>query len=176
MEKIEVEIRTFISSSQYKKLIKKLKKIAKFKGEANEETVYCGSEKLRIRRDDRRSYLILKSGKIHQNFRSETEIKFKRKDFEKMKEIFEKIGFPVTAIWKRKRLIFAWKGIKILLDDTQGYGKIIELEKITDEKNKEKAFLDLKSKLQNLGIKKITPKEVFDQKFNYYLKNWQKLI
>jgi predicted adenylyl cyclase CyaB len=118
----------------------------------------------------------LKSGKIHQNFRSETEIKFKRKDFEKMKEIFEKIGFPVTAIWKRKRLIFAWKGIKILLDDTQGYGKIIELEKITDEKNKEKAFLDLKSKLQNLGIKKITPKEVFDQKFNYYLKNWQKLI
>ena len=176
MEKIEVEIRTFISPSQYQNLIKKLKKIAKFRGEFNEETIYCGSEKLRIRKNDRASYLILKSGKIHQDFRREIEIKFKREDFEKMKEILERMGFPVVAIWKRKRLAFDWNGTKILLDDTKGYGKIIELEKMTDEKNKEKAFLDLKSKLIKLGIKKITPKEVFDQKFNNYLKNWKKLI
>jgi uncharacterized protein YjbK len=79
MKRIEVEIRTFISSSQYQNLIKKLKKIAKFKGEINEETVYCGSERLRIRKNDKASYLILKSGKIHQDFRGEIEIKFKKK-------------------------------------------------------------------------------------------------
>jgi adenylate cyclase class 2 len=173
MKKFEVEVRSFISDFEYKNLIKKLNKIAKFRGKVNEETIYCGSEKLRIRKNDRASYLILKSGKIHQDFRKEIEIKFKREDFEKMKEILERIGFPVVAIWKRKRLAFDWNGTKILLDDTKGYGKIIELEKMTDEKNKEKAFLDLKSKLIKLGIKKITPKEVFDQKFNNYLKNWK---
>jgi len=176
MKKIEVEVRSFISDFEYKNLIRKLNKIAKFRGKINEETVYCGSEKLRIRRDKNASYLILKSGKIHQDFRKEIEIEFKREDFEKMKEILNKIGFPVKAIWKRKRLIFDWKGTKVFLDDTKGYGKIIELEKITDEKNKEKVFLDLKSKLIKLGIKKITPKKVFDQKLKNYLKNWQKLI
>jgi adenylate cyclase class 2 len=174
MEKVEVEIRTFISTSQYAKLAKKLKKIAKFKGEINEETIYCGSERLRIRRDNRASYLILKSGKIHQDFREEIEIKFKKEDFEKMKEILERIGFPVIAIWKRKRLVFLWEGIKVFLDETKGYGKIIELEKITDKKNKEKVYAKLKSKLKSLGIKKITPKEIFEQRFKSYLKKWKK--
>ncbi len=176
MKKFEVEVRTFVSPFLYQKLIKKLKKIAKFKGEVNEETIYFGSEKLRVRKNDKASYLILKSGKIHQDFRKEIEIKFKREDFEKMKELLERIGFKTIAIWKRKRMIFDWKGTKVFLDDTKGYGKIIELEKITDEKNKEEAFLDLKSKLLILGIKKITPKKIFDQKFRDYLKNWKKLI
>jgi adenylate cyclase class 2 len=176
MEKVEVEIRTFISPLQYRRLLQKLRKIAKFKGEIEEETVYCKSERLRIRRDDRKSYLILKSGKIHQDFRREIEIEFKREDFEKMRELLEKIGFPPKVIWKRKRLVFNWKGVKVFLDDTKGYGKILELEKIVDEKNREKAFLELKSKLSKLGIKKITPKKIFDKKFKNYLKNWKKLI
>ena len=176
MKKFEVEVRSFISNSQYKNLIKRLKKIAKFKGEINEETVYCGSERLRVRRNDKSSYLILKSGKIHQNFRREIEIKFQIEDFEKMKELFERIGFPIKAVWLRKRKIYQWEGIKVLLDDTKGYGKIIELEKMAKENEKEKVFSELKKKLKELGIKKITPKEVFDQKFKNYLKNWRKLI
>jgi len=176
MKKFEVEVRSFISNSQYKNLIKELKRIAKFKGEINEETVYCGSEGLRIRKNDKSAYLIFKSGKIHQDFRREIEVKFKREDFEKMKELFERIGFPIKAVWLRKRKIYRWEGIKVLLDDTKGYGKIIELEKIVKGKDKEKTFADLKTKLLLLGIKKITPKEIFDKKFKYYLKNWKKLI
>jgi len=176
MKKFEVEVRSFISNSQYKNLIKRLKKIAKFKGEINEETIYCGSEKLRVRKDDKASFLILKSGKIHQDFRREIEIKFQKEDFEKMKELLERIGFSVKAIWLRKRLVCDWNGTKVFLDDTKGYGKIIELEKIVNEKSKERAFSDLKEKLLILGIKKITPKKVFDKKFKDYLKNWKKLI
>ena len=176
MKKFEVEVRNFISNSQYKNLIKRLKKIAKFKGEINEETIYCGSEKLRVRKDDKASFLILKSGKIHQDFRREIEIKFQKEDFEKMKELLERIGFSVKAIWLRKRLVCDWNGTKVFLDDTKGYGKIIELEKIVNEKSKERAFSDLKEKLLILGIKKITPKKVFDKKFKDYLKNWKKLI
>ena len=173
MKKFEVEVRSFISNSQYKNLIKRLKKIAKFKGEINEETIYCGSERLRVRRNDKSSYLILKSGKIHQNFRREIEIKFQIEDFEKMKELFERIGFPIKAVWLRKRKIYQWEGIKVLLDDTKGYGKIIELEKMAKENEKEKVFSELKKKLKELGIKKITSKEVFDKKFKNYLKNWK---
>ena len=176
MKKFEVEVRNFISNSQYKNLIKRLKKIAKFKGEINEETIYCGSEKLRVRKDDKASFLILKSGKIHQDFRREIEIKFQKEDFEKMKELLERIGFSVKAIWLRKRLVCDWNGTKVFLDDTKGYGKIIELEKIVNEKSKERAFSDLKEKLLILGIKKITPKKVFDKKFKDYFKNWKKLI
>ena len=176
MKKFEVEVRTFISNSQYRKLAQKLKRIADFKKEIDEETIYCGNEHLRVRRDDKFSYLILKSGKIHQNSRKEIEIKFKKKDFEKMKELIERIGFPVKAIWLRKRRIYDWKGTKIFLDNTKGYGKIIELEKIVNEKDKEKTFPELKSKLLVLGIKRITPKEIFDKKFKNYLKNWPKLI
>jgi len=176
MKKFEVEVRTFISTPQYKKLTQKLNKIAKFKKELNEETVYCGSEKLRIRRDDKSCYLIFKSGKIHQNSRKEIEIRFKRNDFKKMKNLLNEIGFNVNVIWLRRRKVYDWNGTKVLLDDTKGYGKIVELEKIVNERNKEKTFSDLKNKLLALGIKKITPKKNFDKKFKNYLKNWKKLI
>ena len=64
----------------------------------------------------------------------------------------------------------------MFLDNTKGYGKIIELEKIGTEKNKEKIYNDLKAKLLTLGIKKITPKKEFDKKFKYYKNNWQKIL
>lgn len=176
MKKFEVEVRTFVSTSQYKKLTQKLNRIAKFKKKLNEETVYCGSEKLRIRRDNNSCYLILKSGKIHQNSRKEIEIKFKRGEFERLKDLFERIGFPIKVIWLRKRKVYDWNGTKVLLDDTKGYGKIVELEKIVSKSDKEKTFTELKKKMLTLGIKKITPKKVFDEKFKNYLKNWKKLI
>jgi len=106
----------------------------------------------------------------------EIEIEFKRKDFEKLKEVFKNLGFPIIAKWKRKRKVFNWGKTKVFLDDTKGYGKIIELERITDKKNRKKVLEELKDKLQILGIKKITPKEVFDKKFKEYLKNWKKLL
>lgn len=176
MKNIEVEVRTLISSSEYKNLAKKLRKIAKFKGKVKEETVYFGSERLRVRKNDKASYLILKSGKIHQDWRREIEIKFKKEDFEKMKDILKAIGFPIKAVWRRKRKIFSWNGIKVFLDDTKGYGKIIELEKIVEKEDEEKTSSELKEKLLSLGIKKITSRAVFNKKFKKYLKNWKKLI
>ena len=130
--RVEVEVRTLISLPEYKKLSQKLKRIAKFEKEIREETIYLGSERLRIRKDQKACYLIFKFGKIHQDSRREIEIEFKR--------------------------------------------KIIELERITDKKNRKKVLEELKDKLQILGIKKITPKEVFDKKFKEYLKNWKNLL
>ena len=62
-----------------------------------------------------------------------------------------------------------------MLDYTKGYGHIIELEILTDEQNKESALKSLKEKIASLKIE-ITPKETFNEKYNYYKENWQKLI
>jgi predicted adenylyl cyclase CyaB len=175
MKNIEIEARSFITASQYKKLEAKLNKIAKFLGEINEETVYCGGERIRIRRDDNYSYLILKSGKIHDDFRDEIKVRFKRSDFEKLKEIFERLGFDIDVLWFRKRKIYDWKGIKVFLDDTKGYGKIIELERFGKEGQERKIHRNLVEKLSSLGVK-ITPKKVFEEKFNYYKNNWRKVL
>jgi len=197
MKNIEIEARSFITSNQYKDLEGRLNKIARFLGKINEETVYCGKESIRIRRDNNSSWLILKSGKIHDDFRDEIKIQFKRTDFEKLKEIFERLGFNIEVAWFRKRKIYDWRGIKVFLDDTKGYGKIIELEtqyqskarcwtspvpkrsfwygEIGKEGEERKIHEKLKEKLKSLGIK-ITPKKVFEKKFKYYKNNWRKIL
>jgi predicted adenylyl cyclase CyaB len=177
MKNIEIEARSFITASQYKNLEAKLNKIAKFLGGINEETVYCGEERMRIRRDDDYSWLILKSGKIHDDFRNEIKIQFKRSDFEKLKEMFKKLGFNIDVVWFRKRKVYNWRGTKVFLDDTKGYGKIIELEKIGRFGKEEVIHIhrELENKLKSLGIK-ITPKKVFEEKFKYYKNNWRKIL
>ena len=62
-----------------------------------------------------------------------------------------------------------------MLDYTKGYGYIIELERISSEKEKEKIFEMLKKKLIKLNVN-LTPKEEFDRKYKYYKKNWKKLV
>lgn len=61
------------------------------------------------------------------------------------------------------------------LDFTKGHGYIIELEKMCSEDVKKKEFDFLKQKLKSLGID-ITPKEEFDKKSQFYMKNWESLI
>lgn len=176
MKNIEIEVRTFISPAQYKNLERKFNKIAKFLVEINDETIYFSSKRdLRIRRDNFHAYLILKAGKIHDDFRDEIEIKLKREDFEKLKDLLRSLGFKIKIVWFRKRKIFDWKGIKVFLDDTKGYGKIIELEKVGKAGEEKAVHKKLENKLKSLGIK-ITPKEVFDKKFEYYKNNWKKVL
>ena len=65
---VEIEVRSFISFAEYKRLEKDLSKKAKFLQEIKDETIYLkGKKDIRIRRDNNSSYLILKSGKIHQD-------------------------------------------------------------------------------------------------------------
>lgn len=174
---IEIEIRSFISKPQYRALEKKLKKIGRFLKEIKDETIYFkGKKDLRIRKDNESSYLILKGGKIHQDFRDEIEVKLERRDFKLLENLLEKLGFNIEIMWFRKRKIYNFRGVKVFLDNTKGYGRILELEKIGDSENKEKIFNDLKSKLLSLGIKNITLKKEFNEKFKYYKKNWRKIL
>jgi predicted adenylyl cyclase CyaB len=173
---IEVEARSLISEEQYDELIIFMKKNAELLKEDNQITYYFeGEQDLRIQKNDFFSKIWFKKGKIHDPHREEIEIKFEKQRFEELEKLFLALGYNVDIKWFRKRNSFSWNSITVSLDYTKGYGYIIELEKITTEQDKEEVYKFLKNKLAELNID-ITPKEEFDKKFQYYKKNWRKLL
>ncbi len=176
MKNIEVEVRSFISRKKYEELLDFFKKDAKLLKEDYQESFYFDcKEDLRIQRNNLYSKVWLKKGKIHDDSREEIEIKFDREDFEKLEKLFISLGFNIEIKWFRKRFQFKWKDIIVCLDYTKGYGYIIELEKMSSEKERKEVFQYLQDKLKSLDIE-ITPKEKFKEKFEYYKNNWKKLV
>lgn len=174
---IEVEIRSFISKEKYEELLKFFHQEGEFVSKDEQETHYFDTkEDLRIQKNDFFSKIWLKKGKIHDECREEIEIKFNKEDFNKIQRIFEEILNIKTNIkWFRIRNTFTWQGIGVYLDYTKGYGYILELEKITSEHHKDEALQTLKEKLKILNIP-LTPKEEFNNKYEFYKKNWETLI
>lgn len=173
---IEVEVRSFISKEQFKRLMNFMKQNAEFLGEDYQITYYfSGPVDLRIQKNDNLAKLWLKKGKIHDKYREELEIKFDKDDFEKLEKLLKVLGYEIEIKWFRDRKRFLWNGIKATVDNTRGYGYIIELEKLVDEsEDKERIHAELEEKLKSLGVD-ITPKEIFEEKFNHYKKNWRSL-
>lgn len=176
---IEVEVRALISASKYNNLLNFFKRNAKLVSDENEITHYLNKDgSLRLRKTDSYSMVYFKDfsqGSRHESVHQESELAFASKDFEKAKELFSKIGFELSMTWIRHRKTFLWKGISAMLDYTRGYGYIIELEKMSNPSEKEKALALLNNKLNELGVKK-TPKTVFDKKYQHYHRNWKKLV
>lgn len=172
---IEVEIRSFISKQQYKELLNFFKKQTKLISEDNQETYYfdCPQD-LRIQKSNFYSKVWLKKGKLHDEHREEIEIKLDKKEFNRLYQLFQTLGFNYIK-FIRKRHTFEWDGIIVMIDYTKSYGYIIELEKKCFSEDKEKTLQLLKEKLKQLKIP-LTLKEEFDKKFQYYKENWRKLI
>jgi predicted adenylyl cyclase CyaB len=172
----EIEVRSFISNEEYEKLLKMLKNSGKFVEENFQITVYLDCKKdLRLQKNIHHAKIWLKEGKLHEGIREEIEVKFSKEDFEKILEIFLCLGFKVKIIWLRRRLKFELDDMKVCLDDTKGYGKIIELE-VLSEKFDEKLQNELERKLEDLLGRKPTPKSVFEQKFKEYSEKWRDII
>jgi len=173
---IEVEIRSFVSDKQYNAILSKLEKTAKYVSETEEETVYFSSDKdLRLRRNRKEASIILKEGKIHDNFRKEYEVKFNVVDFEKMEDLLKSLGYEIKIKWFRRRLKYEQDDVKIFLDETRGYGKIIEIEKMVNLGEEKIVYKNLENRLKDFDIK-ITSKDEFNSAFEYYKNNWESLI
>ena len=148
-----------------------------FTKELREVTVYFSGEKdLRMRKNEDGAYVILKEGKIHDDFREELEIKIDKKDFNDMIKLFRSLGFEIEIEWRRSRLEYRNAEMKLLLDDTEGYGKILELEQMVEEGKEKESYEMLLGEIKKLGVKQITSKQEFNEKFAYYKKNWKDLI
>lgn len=173
---IEVELRSFMSKVQYAKLLVYFRRVADYLGRDEQVTYYfSGPRDLRIQKNLKGAKIWLKDGKLHDVHREETEVWVGRDDFEKLEQIFTALGFAVTIKWFRTRHEFNWRGVRVSLDCTRGYGYIIELEKMTvPEKRKEAAEL-LTKRFDELGIP-VSPREEFEKQFAYYKKHWRELI
>ncbi len=173
---MEVEARSFVSEEKYKELIGYFSKNADYLGEDEQITVYFSGEKdLRTRLTSNDAMIILKEGRIHDEGRDELEVVLPRGDFDKINKIFELLGFKIKVKWFRKRHIFKWNDVKVYIDFTRGYGYIIEFEKFCDEEDKKKIYEDLVRRLESLGLP-LTTKQEFTNRFDYYVKNWRKLV
>lgn len=176
IKNIEIEIRSLIDEENYKKLLRFFKKEGRLISQENQTSYYLSGENdLRIQKSDSYAKIWLKKGMMHDDFREEIEVRLNLKEFENASRLFESLGFKKEIIWIRKRKVFSWKKVKVMLDNTKGYGYILELEKMSDLASKNRVIKDLKSKMELLGIKE-TSKEEFDKKFKYYKNNWKKLI
>lgn len=179
MRNIEVEIRAFISKEKYSELLEFFNSNADLVKEDFQETHYFNCEQdLRIQKNNKGSRIWLKKGAIHDDAREEIEIFTSENDennFDNLGKLFNTLGHDVEIKWLRKRNQFDWNGVKVCVDYTKGYGYILELEKISDEENKENVLRELREKLRELGIEE-TPKEIFNEKYNYYKENWRELI
>ncbi len=173
---IEVELRSFISEEKYKELLEFFAREGKFVNEDNQITYYFDSdEDLRIQKNDFFSKIWLKKGKMHDEHREEIEVKFPKEDFDKLEAMFLTLGYNIKIKWFRKRHVFSWQGVDVMVDYTKGYGYILELEKMADETSKEGTLKLLREKFDLLNIP-LTSKEEFDKQFRNYQENWQRLI
>ena len=174
---IEVEVRSFVDDGQFENIKSILDKDFEFTKELKETTIYFTGEKdLRMRRNETEAFVILKEGKIHDDFRKEFEVKIDREDFDDMAELFQSLGYTIEIEWQRNRLEYHGNDMKILLDDTKGYGKILEIEKMAEEGMETETHSVIAEEMNKFGIEKITSKEEFNERFEYYKKNWRDLI
>lgn len=176
MHTIEVEVRSFVTEEQYDELLSFFRKEGMLVSEDTQETHYfdCDAD-VRIQKNDTGAKIWMKGGALHDDHREETEIPVNGEDFNKLEKVFCTLGHGTEIKWFRKRYTFTWDDVTVCLDDTKGYGRILELEQMASEDTKEEVLNGLKEKMKTLGIP-ITPKEEFKKKFEEYKKNWKTLV
>lgn len=170
---IEVELRSFITKDKYDELIGFFGKSGELINEDYQESHYFDENgTFRIQKNNFFGKLWLKKGKLHDEQREELEVKIDKKDFDTLEKLLTAAGHKVHIKWFRNRHTFEWQGISAMVDYTKGYGYILELEKMSDEQNKDKDLAMLKERFAQLNIP-ITPREEFDRKYKEYVANWQ---
>lgn len=176
---IECEIRAFVTDEQYDSLLRRLGNEAAHEGRDEQVTYYFegnGNPDLRIQRNARGGKIWYKGGKMHEDARKEIEIPFVADDaFGKLEELFLALGYRVSIKWFRARETFKLGDVTVTLDDTKGYGKIVEFERLCAESGREAALEALRSAMEGYGIVP-TPKEEFDRRYAEYKANWRSLL
>lgn len=176
MSSIECEIRSFVIDRKFKELLEFFEREAESMGDDSQVTYYFDCEQdLRIQMSDKESKLWLKMGTMHDDAREEIEIKCARGDFATLERLVTSLGYNVEIKWFRRRRRFRWRGAKITLDETEGYGRIIELERLATEESQDQMLKELRELLAELGVEP-TPREEFDKRFAHYKENWRELV
>lgn len=172
---VECEIRSFVDDKKFAELYDFFVANAQYVGEEEQETRYFDCvQDLRIQKGRTHAKVWLKKGEMHAEGREEIELRVPREEFVTLERLFDALGYGVKIVWFRRRLTFLWSGIGVSLDDTKGYGRIVELEMLVAPEDEEMTVALLKEKMSQLGVVP-TAKEEFDARFRHYEKHWREL-
>ncbi|NPA86118.1 MAG: CYTH domain-containing protein [bacterium] len=167
----EVELRGFISDEDYEKL----SRMFPF-SEQVEITIYYSSpvpgKDLRLRLiEGKCTKIILKTGAIHDQVKKEIEVVLPEECFEAVRQLLKELAGEEIACWIRIRKKTKQDNVTVCLDDTVGYGKILELEMLAE--NPEEAKKKLEEFLKQLNVEL---KPISDEYYKEYLKSWRDRI
>ncbi len=162
---IEVEIKVKIDNKD--EITNKLKKLGfKFIKKKFQEDIYFNGinrdfrktdEALRIRDDDGTFFVTYKGPKLDNISKTREEIEVKIEDKEKMRQIFKKLGFKEVHPIRKIREIYKKDNIIASIDNVEGLGIFLELEKsISDSEitKKDEILNELLDLLKSLNISK----------------------
>lgn len=176
MASIECELRSFLSKERFDVLQERLCLEGEHLGTDEQVTYYFdGPQDLRIQKSGSYAKVWLKKGKMHDEAREEVEIRTARENFDALDELFRTLGYAVSIEWYRTRHTFRWREIDVMLDHTRGYGYVIELEKLCGPEEKDATLGELRTLLDDLGVKQ-TPLEEFRKRFDDYRAHWKERI
>lgn len=173
---IEIELRAFINEDQYKNIFSILRSSSvEIEKNVKQITYYldAGTD-TRIHISSSGGGLRQKLGKMHENARKEIELHLTNDEAMIMKNIFLNLGFKIKVIWYRIRHTFQNNNIKISLDNTIGYGMILEVEMLSEDRDIKSQEKYLENFINSFGLEP-TPKEISDDKLSVYILNWRKL-
>lgn len=154
---IEIEIKAHSN----KKIEQKIKEKAKFKKEKTQSDFYYNhpnrdfgktDEALRLRKENKKTYITYKGPKINEKTKTRKEIEEEVESYEKSKKILELLGFEITGKVQKKRQIYELNNYQITIDKVNDLGRFIELEKKSKQYNKEMIDKAINF-LKKLGIK-----------------------
>ncbi len=172
---VENEVRSLIDEARHNELLHFFQKEGEIVKEDEQLTFYFNAEQeLRIQINDFFAMAQIKSGNMHDEQRKKTTIKTERENFPYLFALFDGLGYEVESRWNRVRHEFRWEGMKVTLNDTQGYGYLIDIEFMTQIKNK-RTVERLKRKLQKIGIRPSTKQEL-NERYQWYIKEGQTVV
>ncbi|NJE07561.1 class IV adenylate cyclase [Thermococcus sp. M39] len=170
---IEVELKGYADDKIFEKVRERFEFMRK---EVHEDIYYqhpCRDfsktdEALRIRikrfNGHFEAFLTYKGPKLDSVSKSRKEIEVPISDVDAYSELLTSLGFKeVLTIVKVREKYYVEKGVTITLDEVEGLGKFIEIEKLVKEgENIEKEVKKLRGILEDLGVKKFERKSYLE--------------
>lgn len=172
---IDCEVRTLLTAEQFQSMKDFFAANAELKNEDTQETRYfAGEHDLRIQKTQHRAKIWLKEAGAFSD-RNEIAINVSPTKFDAFAELFSTLGYETAIIWVRHRKTYLWEGINVSIDDTKGFGQVLELKKSCDEEWRLETMEVLRTRLTKLGLKP-TPKPQLAERFGVYRANWKELL
>ncbi len=163
---IEVELKGYADEGVFQRVRGRYRFLRK---ERHEDTYYAHpcrdfSEtdealRIRIKRFDGHfeALLTYKGPKLDEMSKTRREIEVPITDPDKHREILKALGFSeVMRVHKTREKYYVDKGVVITLDEIEGLGRFVEIEKLTDEEAEiPKTVGELREILESLGVERL---------------------